>query len=391
MRIGRPALLWGAAAVAALVFVAIRARPHFFDLLVYRDAMRWWRGGHPLYSYAQVDSAQHLLGFTYPPAGAFLLRPLAWLSVGQAEVAAVLVTLACVGACAWWLSGAVARRHGWSQPWLAMIVFALTLALGPVWFGLRFGQINPVLWALVVLDLAVLAPRRSRWLGIGIGLATAIKLVPGIFIGYLLISGRRRGAFVAAGTAAAASLLAHVAAPADSTDFWTHELWRGDGLGDVAYFTNQSINGLLARAFLPGDPPPWLWALLCVPVLGYGLWRARRAALAGDELTGMALAGFTGSLISPVTWLHHAFWFAPALLAIADSAARPAEPRATVQSGLRDRRTLVVVGVVVFGLVAEISTIAHPGGLLGLTFGNLVVWLMLVLLALLPVDTARAR
>jgi alpha-1,2-mannosyltransferase len=388
VRNGRVAVLWGAAVIVALLFVAIRAQPDFFDLRVYWNAMRWWSDGNPLYAYAQSDHAQRSLGFTYPPAGAYLLRPLAWLSLSQAEAAAVLVTLACVGASSWWLADAVARRHGWSRPALAVVVFALTLALGPVWFGLRYGQINPVLWALIVLDLAVLGPRRSSSFGVGIGLATAIKLVPGIFIAYLFVSGRRRATVVASATAVAVTLLAHAGAPADSTAFWTDALWRGDGLGDVAFFTNQSLNGLLARTWLPNEAPRWLWALLCLPVLGFGLWRARRAALAGDELTGMALAGITGSLVSPVTWLHHIFWFAPALLALADSAADPAAPR-IVHSGLRDRRPMVVVGVVVFGLIAEINTIAHPGGLLGFTFGNIVVWLMLALLVITPIDPAR--
>ena len=47
-----------------------------------------------------------------------------------------------------------------------------------------------------MLDCAVREPRWPR--GALIGLATAIKLVPGVFIVYLLITGRRRAAGVAA-------------------------------------------------------------------------------------------------------------------------------------------------------------------------------------------------
>ena len=43
-----------------------RLRNHFFDLMIYRDAMRWWADGHPLYDYAQPDATQGQLEFTYP-------------------------------------------------------------------------------------------------------------------------------------------------------------------------------------------------------------------------------------------------------------------------------------------------------------------------------------
>ena len=73
-------------------------------------------------------------------------------------------------------------------------------------------------------------------------------------------------------------------------------------------------------------------------MLGYGLWRAGRAARAGDELTGLALTGLVGSLVSPMTWAHHIFWFVPALLALVDTALSPDPP---VRSGLRGRTPLL--------------------------------------------------
>ena len=52
---------------------------------------------------------------------------------------------------------------------------------------------------LVALCLVDCAAERPRWpRGALIGLATAIKLVPGVFIIYLLITGRRKAAGVSA-------------------------------------------------------------------------------------------------------------------------------------------------------------------------------------------------
>jgi alpha-1,2-mannosyltransferase len=395
------------AAVGALVFVLthVRLENNFFDLMVYRSAVTWWVNGNPLYDYSQPDEFQDELGFTYPPVGAFLLRPLAHLTRAEAIGVHVVVSVVCVAASVWWLTRAVARRHGWSRPLLFAVALPVTAGVGAVWIGFDFGQINPLLWALVVFDLAVLAPRRSRYVGVAIGLATAIKLVPGIFIVYLLVTRRWRAVALASGTAALATLVAHAAAPRDSAHYWSTTVWGGDGVGHLWFFTNQSISGLLARIFQPDPYPTWLWLGLCLPVVGYGLWRARRAALAGDELTGMALAGFVASLISPVTWSHHIFWWVPALLAIADTAfasrtgpgpstAGRVEPAtgvaARVRATLHHPATLVFVALLTYPIVA-VNAVAHPEtGFLNLLMGNWLVWLMLLLLVTLPIDPDRA-
>ncbi len=393
----RLAPVFGAVAgLSALAFVLLHVRleNHFFDMTVYQSAVKWWADGHPLYDYSQPDKEQGHLGFTYPPAGAWVLRPLAYVSHNTAVVAVVVLSVLCTGAAVWWLTRTVARRHGWSRLAVFAVAVPLTAGLGAVWIGFDFGQINPLLWALVVLDLAVLAPRRNRFLGIGIGLATAIKLVPGIFIVYLLITRRVRGAITAAATAGLATLAAHVASPADSTQYWSQSLLGGEGIGNLWYFTNQSISGVLARVYKPDHYPTWLWLLLSAIVAIYGLWRARQAGLAGDDLTGMALAGFVASLISPVTWVHHIFWWVPALLAIADTAfakrSSAGEKLATVRSGLRRPIPLAVVGLLTSPIVA-ISAAANPGsGFVSVILVNWLVWLMLLLIVTLPVDVDRA-
>ncbi len=362
----------------------------FFDLKVYRSAMLWWVAGNPLYDYSQPDEVQGSLGFTYPPVGAFLLRPLAHLSQNQTITVYIVMAVLCTAASVWWLTRCVARRQGWPRPVLFGIAFIATAGLGAVWIGFDFGQLNPLLWALVIFDLAVLAPRRSRFLGIGVGLATAIKLVPGIFIVYLLLTRRMRATIVASATAVGITLLAHLAAPGDSAHYWTKSLFGADGIGNLWYFTNQSVSGVIARVFEPDPYPRWLWVLICVPIAVYGLWRARRAALAGDELTGMALAGFVGSLISPVTWVHHIFWWVPALLAITDSAFARLKGVSTVRSGLRNPIALASVGVLSYVIVA-ISAPPNPGtGIVSFLLVNWLVWIMLLLLVTLPIDPERA-
>ncbi len=391
-----------AAGLGSLIFVLapVRLENRYFDLMVYRSAVRWWADGNPLYDYSQPDPYQDELGFTYPPVGAFLLRPLAYASQTAAITGYIIVAVVCLLASVWWLTRAVARRHGWSRLALFAVAVPVTAGLGAVWIGFDFGQINPLLWALIVFDLFVLAPRHSRFVGVGIGLATAIKLVPGLFIVYLLLTRRTRAAIVASATAALATLIAHAAAPQDSMHYWTKTLLGGEGVGHLWFFTNQSISGVLARAYEPDPYPTWLWIALCIPVLVYGLWRARRAALAGDELTGVALAGFVASLISPVTWVHHIFWWLPALLAIADTALTPQSPLPrqpwpqqvgrVFRDGLRHPAGLAFVALLTYPIVA-VSAAANPGtGWVSVILVNWLVWLMLLLLVTLPIDPERA-
>src|ERR1043165_5444830 len=70
LRVGVLVAVW---LVAAAAHVWYGNRHDFYDLRIYAQAMRWWTGGHPLYSFTQPDNIQGLLGFTYPPFAAILL------------------------------------------------------------------------------------------------------------------------------------------------------------------------------------------------------------------------------------------------------------------------------------------------------------------------------
>ncbi|MER7276871.1 glycosyltransferase family 87 protein [Dactylosporangium sp. NPDC000244] len=305
--------------VALVVYGHIwyRNRHDWFDLGIYRQAVNWWLDGHNLYDYVKPDDTQGQLGFTYPPFGALVLVPFAVLPWTGAVILYSVITVAATLVTTWWLLTPEARRKGWELPFALVLALAVISALEPIRENYTFGQINMVLVLLVLADLLVLLPRGSRWAGVLIGLAAAIKLTPAIFIVYLLLSRRYRAAITAAVSAAAASLLAFAVMPRGSIDFWTDALWKGEGLGNAAYTFNQSFFGMLARLSAPGDPNRLVWAVLVLAALGFGLWRARRAALAGDEVVGLTLTGIVGCLVSPITWVHHIYWFVPALIVLA--------------------------------------------------------------------------
>lgn len=282
----------------------------FFDLKIYMSALDWWTSGHDLYDYAQPDFLQGHLYFTYPPFAAVLMLPFSFLPLVATEVLLTIGTVAATIVTTLWLFRALKLDTKW-----ALIAVPLILVIEPLRETIPLGQINMLLVLLVLLDLLILGPRGSRWMGVGIGLATAIKLLPGIFIVYLLLTRQWRAAFTAMATAAGVTLLTAAVAPRASWDFWTGALWDTTRVGRTDVTGNQSLLGLLHRLVAPEPPNRVIWLILIVAVLAFGLWRAVLAHRRGDEVAALAITGLVGGLVVPITWPHHLYWFVPAFLA----------------------------------------------------------------------------
>ena len=373
---GRWVAVCAAAVLVTAVFVVtVPAFRHFFDLGVYRGAVRWWLAdGGPLYEYRYQDSRY---GFTYPPFAAAVLSPLALTSWPVAIAAGLAVNAAAAGLLLHRLIRPVLRDRGWPGAPALVLAGCLLLIFEPVRDTFSYGQVNLILLVLVLADLWLLD--RSRWAGVGIGLAAAIKLTPAIFVLYLLVTRRWRAAAVATGTAAAATVLTALAAPDTSWAFWGGALWETGRVGDLAYVSNQSLRGVLARLDAPAAG--WWWLAGVAAVLALWAVRVRRAAAAGDHLTGFALTGLAGCLISPITWVHHLVWALPAVVLLV---------RWALLRGDRWRLALAAVVVVLLSSSVVWLWWDDPVSLGGTLGGNTYVWICLGLLAALPLRRVDA-
>jgi alpha-1,2-mannosyltransferase len=370
----------GLVVLAGLAGRAFAAHYRFFDMVIYHDAIRWWSNGGELYDYAAPVRGD--LGFTYPPFAAFVLMPVArvpaetagWLNAAG-SVLALTVVLAV-------LAAPVAARHG--RPLRLVLAAAVPLALGtePVRQTLGFGQVNLWLFALVLLDLLVLGRGGSRWTGVGVGIATAVKLTPGLFIVYLLVTGQWRAARTAALTMAGLTVCAFLLAPAESLRYFGDLLWETDRVGLANALTNQSLTGLLARvAGTPSAPAGW-WPACCLVVLVVGLGRARQSYAAGDEVTALTLTGLTANLVSPMSWTHHLVFLPVAVLVLADVAARRRDPLPAVAAAT----------VYVLSVISPIWLVPHDtGGVRSLILENTFTLMLLGLVAFLPWRTPPAQ
>ncbi len=306
---------WAAAALGVLTWIAALAAvallvqgyltnapdQRLVDLDVYRTSGLSVLRGQPLY--AMLTQPPQLLAFTYPPAAALFAVPLALVPWPAAQLAWVPVVYGPLAVVIWYAFAPLLRRAGRLRPTTFAVVFAACAYLFPVRDEMRFGQVDLVLLALAVADCAARRPRWPR--GVLVGLATAIKLVPGVFIIYLWLSGRRRAALTAALVALACTLGAWLLLPYDSVTYWTSAIFDPGRLGSNVGTSNQSLRGLLLRAFLPGSLPGAIWVAVAAAVAVAGFALVRRLARDSREMEAIAVTALVGVLASPVSWIHH--------------------------------------------------------------------------------------
>jgi len=200
----------------------------------------------------------------------------------------------------------------------ALLGAAAGLLTEPVFRTVYLGQINLVLMLMIIWDLTPPAAGRGRWRGVVTGIAAGIKLVPLIFIPYLLITRRFREALLALGGFLVTVLLGFAVVPGDSADFWFRGLFFADGrTGFVGWGGNQSLRALVTRlaGSIDGGTAPWIAACLVVTLLG--MLCAAALYRSGHELLGLLTAALTGLLDSPISWDHHWVWVVPGMMAAA--------------------------------------------------------------------------
>ena len=258
--------------------------------------------------------------FTYPPFAALLFAGaghlpwavLAWLITGASMLALGLAVWLTLGALGW--NGR--RRLG-----AAMAITAAGFWAEPVQRVLHWGEIDLLLMALVVWDLC--QDDQRRWKGAGIGLAAGIKLVPLIFIPYLVITGRIRQAAVALATFAALAGVGFAVLPQAAAQWWFGPAFLHVGrTGFVGFLANQSLLGMFAResGSVAAGTPWWLVAAAVVGVAGLAagaFWHR-----SGRPVHGWVTCALTALLVSPVSWDHHWVWIVLVLPVLADAAVR---------------------------------------------------------------------
>ncbi|WBQ05828.1 glycosyltransferase 87 family protein [Kribbella sp. CA-293567] len=308
-----PAFLLAAVAIVTLCVALWPPTATMSDLRVYFAAAKGFVDGEDIYTIHHQYPGMGL-GFTYPPFAAMIMAPLA---VGE-QFARLLITLlsAISLLVAGWVTARAVRPH-WSRDralGAGLVCAAAGLALEPVSSTFGMGQINLILLALLMVDLLGHTPRRFR--GVLIGVATGIKLTPGIFIVFLLVTRRFREAAVASAATAGTLLLGWLVVPGPTVEFWTKYIFDPGRPGPAHYISNQSLRGAIARLTGNSGITGPLWLLGALIIGSGGLLIARRLYDAGRSLDAVVATGITGLLVSPISWSNHWIWVLPAVAVV---------------------------------------------------------------------------
>ncbi len=334
-RLWRPVRALPAWLLAGLVSSGIWAVLHFgshwfdqLDLVVYRMGAQALLDGSGVYDAVEPGSG---LPFTYPPFAAAVMVPLLWL--GQPAAGALVGVASCLALariahlCATRIAP-LPRLRPAAATW---IIVGLGLLSEPVQSTLGYGQVNLLLTWLVLEDLTR-AP--SRGSGIGTGIATAVKLVPGVFMLWAWLVGERSTALRGAAVFLAAGALTAVGFWQDSWRFWSGTFLDPGHVGGIPYQGNQSVLGVTSRLLGTAQPPGWV-TLVAAAVLAASLALAVAVARQGERTRSLVIAGLGGLLASPISWSHHWIWWIPTTcLLAADTAARRPGARWLLLSGL---------------------------------------------------------
>jgi len=324
--LGDPVVRRLGAAVIAVLAVAYRlvqlpATPpdHVgYDFRFYWTAARQLLDGQSIYSAQQLAGPyppQGQEGFLYPPPLAALVTPFAavfptdpipglWIWSGLAAI--VLVATVVALARSEHLGGRLPIVDG---GW-AWLLVAAAFALPPVVDELVNGNVHLFLAGLFAL--AWLGLRRhdatgDRAAGIALGVATVIKLFPGLLLVWLVLRGRWRPV---GWSIVGILVLSLVTLPITGIQPW------------LDYPT--VLANMAAPIDVSASLSPTVWL---APVIGFGTarlvvlaivlvalaWVARRA----DERTGFAAAVVLALLATPALWTHYlSILVVPLLLAL---------------------------------------------------------------------------
>jgi hypothetical protein len=316
-----------AAVIAAVVPVAVwiitrwLSRVNPVDFLVYRYASALALHGANVYAHNLSGPmiAPGGMPYTYTPFALIALLPTV---LGGWRIAYLSWCLAAVLAIAWAENAVVTRvvpvGTGMRRAMVLACALTITAASTMMINEISFGQINSLLLLACLADL--FRPRSGRLArlvppGTLVGIATAIKLTPGLLICYFAVTGQWRLARNSALSCIACLLAGTVAYPGMSAQFYSSVIWHLPGRvafgGGFATYGNNSVQGILAA--IGPETAPWRMPASIV-VAALGLWAARACHNRGCELDAWLITGVTSQLAAPVSWIHHWVWLAPAVL-----------------------------------------------------------------------------
>jgi hypothetical protein len=316
--------LGGALLIVALGLVASFARrPGDFAgyLLVGELVLR----GQDIYAAAPPGIS------TWPPAFALVCAPLALLARGgvvAARVGWLLVNLGALVAALALVTRLVARGPGDARADAPVPALSSAAALVPLLLSLRYVssnfehlQVNILLFLLTLGGLALIAARREALGGLALGAAAALKVMPALFILYLVWRRRWRAAgwtvLAAAGISLAPGLVFGWGRLLAYGREWLEVLSRGWSVGKMNLSVYAMWDRVIGHGLVPFAVPgfndlapsrdPLVAVVTAASLAAVGLlvlwsFRPRSSCAARAELLEWSVVFLVASLFGTVAW-----------------------------------------------------------------------------------------
>ncbi|MCT2585849.1 glycosyltransferase family 87 protein [Actinophytocola gossypii] len=282
-----------------------------FDLQVFHaSGTAVWNGDNPYLFWLP----QRELSLVYPPFAGLLLAPLSLLSLEAVRIVWFTGIFLALQGAVWLTTGWVGVRRVRVRLGVGLAAAGAFVVFDPGWQELWSGQVNMFLALLIVADLCRRDGARGR--GVMIGVAAGIKLTPGLFILYFLLTHRFREAWTAVASFAVTVAVGFAVMPGAAWSYWTGHAWDTDRIHqDPGISLNQNLRGMMAR--LLHDPDVFVsWLAVALVVLVGGLAVCVGLHRRGLVREGAVLVGVVALLVSPISWAYHWVWLVPVFVVL---------------------------------------------------------------------------
>jgi hypothetical protein len=257
------------------------------DFLAYYNASVHWIQHGAIYDLA-TSSTGTCGTYQYPPPFVLLAAPFSFLGFDVGNWAWIAFLIGC-----WLIGTAILPVRSMTKA----TVLVLAAVGWPLVFGVRIGQVTPILYLVFAAAWRFLD--RPIPLGASVAVGFLIKLQPVLLAATLVIQRRWRALAVAAITAAILATAAVVAGLSDWIGFLT--LLRSL-TNAVTVSTNVAIGATLHGLGLATGPAGTIQTLNIAVValaVGFAAWRLP----AEPAILGAIVAT---QLVSPIVWTHYA-------------------------------------------------------------------------------------
>lgn len=286
------------------------------DFNVYRNTADAILHGQNFYIGEPNRVNPHALPYIYPPFSALLFLPT--LLIPELPAAALFIAfsaaclaIVCLYSAREWapISGTLRNWQAWQ---IALPFFALAMISEIASENFKFGQINFIVAAMVIFD----GLKQTKWQGFLTGVATGIKITPGIFIIFMLINRQWRQAAYAVAGFVTTVVIGLLAGPSHTFTYFRRILFETSDIVGWRKGTNVALRSVFNRelSFSEGTEAK-LWLITVVIIVVAGFWVAAKWWKV-NRLIGLSIIGVISGLVSPVSWVAHLVFLIPMLFVL---------------------------------------------------------------------------